>query len=599
MRYSLTVLCLCGLVGLAACGRDRSPTMVPASSTPAPGTAAPATPTVVTAPLVDTELLRAPGVQTACDHPPAATLTCRNIAAHSVLTVDVPASSFARWRLHWTTPVIHTVTDTVTETVAATDAQLTGTETLYLRLRSQGALQPNLYFVEREGRRFLVSLAAYGLREGWNDLYVPLAEVADEAGDRPSFGDLTAIQIVFEWADMRGELEIERVQFVSVWREDVTVADASRARAAALTVPPGFAVQPIADDLGSMTQLEFVTADSMLVSLQQGRVWWYRDENRDGVMDRRHLYTTGLAEVVGLLHDPVDGSVWLGGRGQIYRTVDSDGDGVADQNELRVDGLPWGRHQNNGMAWNPDPDPFTGEGGGAWIYFGLGSTGDLEAGGPLNAAVLRFPRDGRSADDLEVVSRGNRNPYDVVWAPVPTLNRAGEAGDAASARATWQLFASENGPDFNDAPDEVNHIRWRHHYGFPQHFGVADAAAPATIDGLPYAGALYDVTPHASASGLAYVTNPSWPVAYRTLYVSLFGQVFSPDEVGHTVERIALTPLDNESGITYRGEPSDFIVGLDRPLPMTTDPAGNLIVGDYATGVVYRVIYVGEVGIRK
>ena len=51
------------------------------------------------------------------------------------------------------------------------------------------------------------------------------------------------------------------------------------------------------------------------------------------------------------------------------------------------------------------------------IYFGLGSTGDLETGGELNAAVLRCARAGLG--DVEVVSRGNRNAYDVVRAPVP------------------------------------------------------------------------------------------------------------------------------------------------------------------------------------
>ncbi|MEZ4620464.1 MAG: hypothetical protein R2867_33840 [Caldilineaceae bacterium] len=59
------------------------------------------------------------------------------------------------------------------------------------------------------------------------------------------------------------------------------------------------------------------------------------------------------------------------------------------------------------------------------------------------------------------MSRGNRNPYMVLWAPVP-IDPLAPAGPA-----TWQLFASENGPDFNDAPDEVNHIRWHHNYGFP------------------------------------------------------------------------------------------------------------------------------------
>lgn len=57
-----------------------------------------------------------------------------------------------------------------------------------------------------------------------------------------------------------------------------------------------------------------------------------------------------------------------------------DGDGAAGLFETRISGLRWGRHQNNGLVWNPDPDPFSGETGGHWIYFGLGSVDDLVVG---------------------------------------------------------------------------------------------------------------------------------------------------------------------------------------------------------------------------
>ena len=289
--------------------------------------------------------------------------------------------------------------------------------------------------------------------------------------------------------------------------------------------------------------------------------------------------------MVGLLIPGGVGGVGVGGRGQLYRTQDADGDGTADVRDLRLDGLPWGRHQNNGLEWNPDPDPFTGEPGGSWIYFGLGSVDDLVVGGDFNATVLRFPRDGQGQGNLEVVSRGNRNAYDVVWAPVP-VDLVDVDGPSA-----WQLFAGENGPDFNDAPDEMNHILWQRHYGFPQQFGPVE---PPSADGDPYTGPVYPVTPHASADGVAYITNPAWPAEYRTLYVALFGEVFHPTPVGHTVERVTLREETLPDGaLTYRGEPSDFVTGLDRPLPLAVSPEGDLVVGDYATGVVYAVRYVG------
>ncbi|MEZ4658462.1 MAG: PQQ-dependent sugar dehydrogenase [Caldilineaceae bacterium] len=556
----------------SACGRSRN--APPATENPQPtatnSRASQALPLLDR--LADVELLGTPNLIAQCDHPADVQLTCQNEATHPLLAVNAGASSYARWSLAFGAQL------------AADFTPLTGVETLYLHVRRTGNLTPNLYLVERDGDRIPVRLGAFGLRDGWGDVHIPLAEIADDEGKRPDFANIVEVQLVFEWADMSGELEIDSLRFASVWREPVTIAEKSVELAHNLQLDSGFAAMPIADGLSAITQIQFAPNGDMLVSLQTGRVWWYADSNGDGQYDERHLYAAGLAEVVGLLYDPTDGAVWLGGRGQLVRTFDSDQNGVADQYEVRIDGLPWGRHQNNTLVWNPDPDPFTGESGAHWIYLGLGSTEDLEVGGPFNAAILRFPRDGQGEDALEIVSKGNRNPYAIVWGAVPV-----------NGEPTWQLFASENGPDFNDASDEVNHIRWHHHYGFPTHFGStfdqpADTV-PAEIDGWPYSGALYDVTPHASASGLAYVSNPAWPAAYQTLYVSLFGQVFSEGIVGHTVERITLTPVETDTGLTFRGEPSVFIAGLDRPLPMMADHDGNLIVGDYATGVVYRISF--------
>ena len=364
------------------------------------------------------------------------------------------------------------------------------------------------------------------------------------------------------------------------------LATRRRTLAAGLTLPPGFVADVVADNLPANTQIEFAPNGDMLVSLQEGRIWWYSDTNGDQIYDRRRLYATGFTEVVGLLYDPTDGGVWIGGRGALVRTLDTDGNGVADLRETRFSGLPWGRHQNNGLAWNPDPDPFTGEPGGTWIYFGLGSTDDLNVGGEYNASVLRFPRTGQSTDDLEIISHGNRNTYDVTWAYVPV-----DPADPEGPRQ-WVLFGSENGPDFNDAPDEVNHIRWGHDYGFPDQFGMVEDPAK---EGDPYSSPVATMGGHTSADGLAYIDHPDWPQEYRTLYVALFGEVFDPNRVGHTVERLSLSAVTTPNGEqTYRADRSEFIVGMDRPLPLTVGPDGNLLVGDYSTGVVYRIRYAGQ-----
>jgi hypothetical protein len=513
--------------------------------------------------------LGAHDVEAACDSPPEATLTCANANDAPRLDLDITASTFARWSLRW-----------------QNGEPLTGDETVSLRLTGSGNLTPNFYLVTRDGNRVGSPLSQFGLKEGTETLHIPLREMRDREGHPPDFAAVNGMEIVFEWADMQGTLAVESVRIDSVWREAVTVSEASVALAAALEAPPGFEVRVVAENLPQITQIDFTPAGELLVSQQNGRIWFYHDTDGNGSYDERVLYTIGTLDLVGLLYDPTDGGVWFGSRGQLLHTLDSDGNGVADTRSVRFEGVDWGRHQNNGMVWNPDPDPFTGEPGGAWIYFGFGSVDDLEVGGPLNATILRFPRTGDEAADLEVVSMGNRNAYDVVWAEVP-VNL-----DQPDGPRAWQLFASENGPDFNEAPDEVNHIRWGHHYGYPDHFG---ALVEAEVEGQPYSGPLYEVTPHASADGITYIDNPAWPAKYRTLYVALFGEVFNPAPVGHIIERITLESETTPDGeLTYRGEPSPFVTGLDRPLPLVTTPDGNMMVGDYATGVVYEIVYVDE-----
>ena len=565
MKRTLSTLLCSTLLALAAC--SRAPEITPPPTATLIPTLAPPPPTPLVIPVVDRELLGAEHVEAACDAPPEAAFRCEMENGAPRLDVEVAASTYARWSVRWQ------------------DAPpLSGDETLALRLTSSGKLSPNLYLVGSDGSRMGIPLQEFGLPEGTQAIHIPLREVRNQENQTPDFATVNSIELVFEWADMQGSLALESLRIESVWRESVSVGDEAVVLAATLEVPAGFRAEAIADNLPQNTQIDFTPEGDMLVSLQNGRVWRYQDTDGDGAYDERLLYTIGTLDLVGLLYDPTDGGVWLGSRGQLLHTLDSDGNGAADTRTVRFENIPWGRHQNNGMAWNPDPDPFTGEPGGTWIYFGFGSVDDLAVGDALNATILRFPRTGQSAADLETVSVGNRNAYDLVWANLP-MNLDEPEGERA-----WQLFASENGPDFNDAPDEVNHIRWGHHYGFPDHFGMV---AEGETEGDPYSSPVYPVTPHASADGMAYVDHPDWPAEYRTLYVSLFGEVFNPIPVGHIVERITLRTETMPNGeVSYRGEPSTFISGLDRPLPLATAPNGNLLVGDYATGIIYEIAYV-------
>jgi glucose/arabinose dehydrogenase len=42
-----------------------------------------------------------------------------------------------------------------------------------------------------------------------------------------------------------------------------------------------------------------------------------------------------------------------------------------------------------------------------------------------------------------------------------------------------------------------------------------------------------------------------------------------------------------------RGEVTDFALGLDNPLDVAVDRDGSLLVADYGSGRLYRIVYVG------
>jgi glucose/arabinose dehydrogenase len=224
-----------------------------------------------------------------------------------------------------------------------------------------------------------------------------------------------------------------------------------------------------------------------------------------------------------------------------------------------VTGLPFGLHQQNGVAIGPDDR----------VYFGGGSTCDVcVENDSRSATILRVKRD---ASDLEVFATGLRNPYGLAFQP-----------------RTERLFVSVNGQD--DLPDEngpepaetVVIARKGHDYGWPRCW--------ASIQESRLKGDCAGVTPpvayleeHSSADGIAFYTGSSFPPEYRgNLFVALWGQYDSHDH-GRRVVRLVLS----ESGEARMAEP--FVEGLPHPLALGVDRRGGLLVADWERGAIYRI----------
>ncbi|NOX60358.1 MAG: hypothetical protein GXP42_00185 [Chloroflexi bacterium] len=454
------------------------------------------------------------------------------------LTVrNVGGNAFALWR-----------TDLIGDSSDASDFQAIG-----LRVSGKGrGLRPHLYLVDQDGRRAWVDLSQFvHLRSEPEVVYVPLRWFRDAEGNSPDFSRLAEFQIAFEWEAMEGTLNVDDVRFVYHVQKAIERAQLP----AAVSWPAGFRVTAVAEGFSGATTITFGPEGHLWLSQQRGNVWKLEDGNGDGRFERASLFASGFTELLGLLWHPQDGTLYASSRATITALRDEDGDGRADVYTDLVTGLPWGRHQNNSMVWGPD----------GMLYFGLGSGGDISENEPeLMATILRLPHLG-GAEDLEIVARGVRNAYDLAF------------------NARGDLFATENGPDYNDAPDELNHIIPGEHYGYPYAFGDDDG-------GGRYRTPIWLFEPHASADGLVVYEADQFPPEYRgNLFAALFGQVFGSELAGHRVDRIIVTP--NEKTYAARGEP--FLTGLDRPLDVTVGPDGALYVLEYVNGAIYRVDWVG------
>ncbi len=155
-----------------------------------------------------------------------------------------------------------------------------------------------------------------------------------------------------------------------------------------------------------------------------------------------------------------------------------------------------------------------------------------------SASIVSFNADG---SDLQVVASGIRAAYGLVYRDgklYASLNQRDDLG--AKTPGDW-VAVIENGQ----------------HWGFPQCYGQGGSAC----DAVPSPLGVLD--PHAAGGGVA-----------------VYGDgVLASEWVYGKVMRVGLGG----------GEATPFLTGLSHPLPLLTAPDGSLLVGDWGTGVIYRI----------
>jgi glucose/arabinose dehydrogenase len=172
-----------------------------------------------------------------------------------------------------------------------------------------------------------------------------------------------------------------------------------------------------------------------------------------------------------------------------------------------------------------------------------------------DGSIVSFRPDG---SDLRLYASRIRAPVGLAYFPgtndlFVSMNQQDDLG--AATPGDW-LASVKEGQD------------WR----FPDCYGQGGP----TCLGAPKPVAVLD--PHAAVGGIVFVTGQLGAVIGESALVAEWNKA--------KVQRVALT----KTGSTYKGTVTPFLTGLRNPLALSFAPDRSLLVGDWATGTIYRIV---------
>jgi glucose/arabinose dehydrogenase len=311
--------------------------------------------------------------------------------------------------------------------------------------------------------------------------------------------------------------------------------------------------------------MAFDSRGRLFVGTYPGRILILLDNNEDGSVDEVKTFATGVQIPLGL-EFRANGDLFvttnlLGGVGRIMRLRDLDGDDVAEEKTIILDGLPSeGDHQTDKLKFGPD----------GLLYFGQGSStdnGTADPGRPferpLNATILRIDPDN---PQVSVFARGLRNPFGMAFHPV-----------------NGQLFTTDGGsgeicqiapcPEDLAPPEEVNWVVENGDYGFPACEGTPD---PGRAECAGVRGPVTQFPRHLTPTSITFYTGPQAGEWKNQMLVTLFKRLGG---VGGDLKRFELTG-DPTVGFQATEMSPIATFGLVDPSDGPVDTAIDPITGD-------------------
>ena len=368
------------------------------------------------------------------------------------------------------------------------------------------------------------------------------------------------------------------------------------------TVPEGFTISVVADDLMIPRQMLMLPNGDLLIAEGSGggaprlrpkdvlaglikargrssveggdRITLIRDSNGDGVPELRAVLIDDLNAPYGMAF--VDGNLYVANQDAVMRFPYQEG-----QTEITAPGeqltpLPseLNHHWTKAMTASAD---------GQFLYVGIGSNSNAgERGMAVEEERAVIWEIDRETGARRTIARGIRNP--TALAIEPTTNQL------------WSVVneRDELGPQL--VPDYLTQVRDGAFYGWPYSYwgqNLDPRVRPQDPDLVATAIAPdYALGAHVASLGLDFAVDGGFGGSFTTgAFVGMHGSWNRQDLSGY---KVVWVPFTNGRP---SGPPIDLVTGFlnadgearGRPVGVTVDPRGALIVADDLSNAIWRI----------
>ena len=363
-----------------------------------------------------------------------------------------------------------------------------------------------------------------------------------------------------------------------------------RPGAALPRVPDGFRVELVASGLGMPRALRTApNGDVFLAESGAGRLRILRRGAAPAI------FAEGLSLPYGIAFwppGPEPRFVYVGETGRVVRFPYQNGDTRArGPAAVVIPHLPEGGHWTRDIAFSPD---------GKRMFVAVGSETNIGAEIPAEAPDGFAAAHARGAvwgDELgrAAVLATSPDGADAKLYATGLRNCSGEAVEPRSG-ALWCVVNERDGLGDDLPPDYATAVGEGAFYGWPWFYigDHPDARAPGRRPDLADAVTVPDILiqPHSAPLGVTFYTGTQFPPEYRgDAFVALHGSWNRGKRTGYKVVRLRFR--DGRP----TGEYEDFLTGFvasddavwGRPVGVTVDRDGALLVSEDANGTVWRV----------